>query len=80
MENRDESSRRALLKPWTPQKEVVLAQSFLSIFEDGKVGNNQQRQKFWKRICEDFSECVGGSDRTTHQINSKWATMFKEQV
>ena len=38
MENRGETSRRALPKPWTPQEEVVLAQSFLSIFEDAEVG------------------------------------------
>ena len=46
MENRGETSRRALLKPWTPQEEVALAQSFLSISEDGEVGNNQRHQKF----------------------------------
>ena len=72
MENRGESSRRAMRKPWDPQEEVALAQSFLSISGDGEVGNNQRREKFWERIHEDFSERVGGSYRTTHQINSKW--------
>ena len=66
MGNRGESSRRTLPKPWTPQEEVVLTQSFLSILEDGEVGNNERRQKFWERIREDFSQRVGGSDRTTH--------------
>ena len=42
-----------------------------SIFEDDVVGNKQRRQKFRERIREDFSQRVGGSDRTTHQINSK---------
>ena len=76
MENRVESSCRALPKPWTPQEEVALAQSFLSISEYGKVGNNERRQKFWERIREDFSQRVGGSDRTTHQINSKWIDLY----
>jgi hypothetical protein len=65
-----ESSGPAAPKPWTPQEEVALAQSYLSISEDGEVGNNQRCEKFWERIREDFSQRVGGSDRTTHQINS----------
>ena len=36
-----ESSDPEAPKPWTPQEEVALAQSFLSISEDGNVGNNQ---------------------------------------
>ena len=67
-----ESSGTAAPKPWTPQEEVTLAQSFLSISEDGNVGNKKRRKKFWERILQDFSMRVGGSDRSTHQLNSKW--------
>ena len=76
MENRGESSGPAPPKPWTPQEEVALAQSFLFISEDGEVGNNQRHQEFWERIREDFSQHVGGSDRTAHQINSKWRDLY----
>ena len=67
-----ESSGPAAPKSWTPQKEVALAQSFLSISEDGNVGNNQRRKKLWEQILQDFSQRVGGSGRSTHQLNSKW--------
>ena len=55
-----ESSGLAPPKLWTPQEEVALARSYLSISEDVEVGNNQRRKKFWERIHEDFSERVGG--------------------
>jgi hypothetical protein len=57
---------------WTPEEEVALAQSYLNISEDANVGNAQRRKKFWARVLQDFIQRLGGSDRTTHQLNSKW--------
>ncbi|KAK1420151.1 hypothetical protein QVD17_21515 [Tagetes erecta] len=66
---------RAERQIWTPNQEENLAKAWVHISVDKKVGNQQPRDGFWKRVLEHYATLEGGSTRTHHQLNSKWTSL-----
>ncbi|KAK1406949.1 hypothetical protein QVD17_38559 [Tagetes erecta] len=61
---------RAERQIWTPNQEENLAKAWVHISVDKKVGNQQPRDGFWKRVLKHYTTLEGGSTRTHHQLNS----------
>jgi len=66
---------RAERQVWTPNQEENLAKAWVQISVDKKVGNQQTRDGFWKRVLKHYVSLEGGSTRTHHQLNSKWTSL-----
>ncbi|KAK1436789.1 hypothetical protein QVD17_02572 [Tagetes erecta] len=66
---------RAERQIWTPNQEENLAKAWVHISVDKKVGNQQPRDGFWKRVLKHYATLEGGSTRTHHQLNSKWTSL-----
>jgi len=71
----DSQSSKKKSKPWNTQEEVVLAKAWIDVSKDWETGN---RESFWGQALEYFCKELGGSDRTVHQVNSKWKEMNKK--
>ncbi|KAF5754754.1 putative glutathione transferase transcription factor MYB family [Helianthus annuus] len=76
-ENVAEPERKAKAKreTWTPRQEEALAKGFVHCTLNKKKGNQQKADGFWKKVLNHYNETVGGSNRTHHQVRSKWMTM-----
>ncbi|KAJ0621850.1 putative glutathione transferase transcription factor MYB family [Helianthus annuus] len=73
----DEPERKGKAKreSWSPRQEKALAKAFVHCTLNKKKGNQQKKDGFWKKVLNHFNETVGGSNRTHHQVRSKWMTM-----
>ncbi|CAI9275358.1 unnamed protein product [Lactuca saligna] len=65
-------------KQWSIDEEVALAKAWIDVSKDPEIENRQQSDSFWRRILEYFSKQLGGTDRTVHQMNSKWKNMHEK--
>ncbi|KAL7608714.1 hypothetical protein Lser_V15G10950 [Lactuca serriola] len=65
-------------KQWSIEEEVALAKAWVDVSKDPEIENRQQSDSFWRRILECFSKQLGGTDRTVHQMNSKWKNMHEK--
>ncbi|CAH1429961.1 unnamed protein product [Lactuca virosa] len=65
-------------KQWSIDEEVALAKAWVDVSKDPEIENRQQSDSFWRRILEYFSKQLGGTDRTVHQMNSKWKNMHEK--
>ncbi|PWA57844.1 hypothetical protein CTI12_AA403720 [Artemisia annua] len=70
-----EDNRIKRKKNWTSDEEVALAEAWVHISTCKKVGNEQSRDSFWKRILDHFKENVKDTTRTYHSLNTKWQNM-----
>ncbi|KAJ0780628.1 putative transcription factor MYB family [Helianthus annuus] len=61
---------------WTKYQEVALAKAWVHCSTNKKKGNQQTRDGFWRRILDHYNATVGGSNRTVHQVRSKWNPMM----
>ncbi|KAL7594845.1 hypothetical protein Lser_V15G31187 [Lactuca serriola] len=58
---------------------VRLAQSWIDISEDAKVGKDKKHDRFWIRVLHRFHKGMNrGEYHTKHQVYSKWGKMNKE--
>ncbi|KAJ0475661.1 putative glutathione transferase [Helianthus annuus] len=61
---------------WTKVQEEALAKAWVHCSTNKKKGNQQNRDSFWRKILDHFNATVGGSNRTVHQVRSKWGPMM----
>ncbi|KAM0056701.1 putative glutathione transferase [Helianthus debilis subsp. tardiflorus] len=72
---RDKKGKMASEK-WTKVQEEALAKAWVHCSTNKKKGNQQNRDSFWRKILDHFNATVGGSNRTVHQVRSKWGPMM----
>ncbi|XP_023772676.1 glutathione S-transferase T3-like [Lactuca sativa] len=65
-------------KNWVEREELALARAYVNVSKDKQRGNQQRFDAFWERVLEHFSVQMGGSDRSRHQVNSKWKDLQKK--
>ncbi|PWA34805.1 myb-like domain, Myb/SANT-like DNA-binding domain protein [Artemisia annua] len=70
-----ENNRIKRKKNWTSGEEVALAKAWVHISTCPKVGNEQSRYTFSKRLLEHFKENVKDTTRSHHSLNTKWQNM-----
>ncbi|KAF5779962.1 putative glutathione transferase transcription factor MYB family [Helianthus annuus] len=61
---------------WTKYQEEALAKAWVHCSTNKNKGNQQTRDGFWRRILDHYNATVGGSNRTVHQVRSKWNPMM----
>ncbi|KAJ0575777.1 putative glutathione transferase [Helianthus annuus] len=61
---------------WSKYQEEALAKAWVHCSTDKKKGNQQTRDCFWPKILDHYNATVGGSNRTVHQVRSKWIPMM----
>ncbi|KAJ0665979.1 putative glutathione transferase transcription factor MYB family [Helianthus annuus] len=61
---------------WIKVQEEALAKAWVHCSTNKKKGNQQNRDSFWRKILDHFNATVGGSNRTVHQVRSKWNPML----
>ncbi|PWA72337.1 myb-like domain, Myb/SANT-like DNA-binding domain protein [Artemisia annua] len=62
---------------WTPDEEEALAKAWIKISVDRDVGDRQKKEGFWGRVTKHFKTLVPRTQRTHHQLNSKWTPMHQ---
>ncbi|MFS8025708.1 hypothetical protein Hanom_Chr16g01478401 [Helianthus anomalus] len=72
---RDEKGKMESQK-WTKVQEEALAKAWVHCSTNKKKGNQQNRDSFWRKILDHFNATVGGSNRTVHQVQSKWGPVM----
>ncbi|XP_023748851.1 uncharacterized protein LOC111897119 [Lactuca sativa] len=69
---------KAESKLWEPQEVLVLAQSWIDVSEDVKMGRNQIHDRFWMQIRARFHKGMNLEPyRNKHQVYSKWGKINK---
>ncbi|KAK1421987.1 hypothetical protein QVD17_24800 [Tagetes erecta] len=68
-------SNRKKAKAWNNEEEDALAKAWIDVSEGPEIGNQQRSELFWKRALVHFEAQLGSTDRTVHQLNSKWKDM-----
>ncbi|KAJ0906781.1 putative glutathione transferase transcription factor MYB family [Helianthus annuus] len=66
---------KAKRENWTPKQEEALAKAYIHCTLNKKKDNQQKADGFWKQVLNHFNQTVGGSNRTHHQVRSKWLAM-----
>ncbi|XP_022014465.1 uncharacterized protein LOC110913957 [Helianthus annuus] len=66
---------KAKWENWTHRQEEALAKAYVHCTLNKKKGNQQRADGFWKKVLNHYNETVGGSNRTHHQVHSKWMPM-----
>ncbi|PWA46385.1 myb-like domain, Myb/SANT-like DNA-binding domain protein [Artemisia annua] len=62
---------------WTSDEEEALAKAWIKISVDRDVGDRQKKEGFWGRVTKHFKTLVPRTQRTHHQLNSKWTPMHQ---
>ncbi|XP_021983184.1 uncharacterized protein LOC110928601 [Helianthus annuus] len=70
-----EKKGKTVSEKWTKEQEEALAKAWVHCSTNKKKGNQQSRESFWGKILEHFNKTIGGSNRTVHQVRSKWNPM-----
>nr|GEV08422.1 glutathione S-transferase T3-like [Tanacetum cinerariifolium] len=63
---------------WTQNKELLLAENFIQIYEDLKTGCDQQKDTFWYKILDVYNTEAkrrGFIERTKNMLTGKWTPM-----
>ncbi|GJS77625.1 hypothetical protein Tco_0727506 [Tanacetum coccineum] len=63
---------------WTQDEELLLAESFIQISEDPKIGCDQQKYTFWYKILDVYNTKAkrrGFIERTKNMLTEKWTPM-----
>ncbi|GJY13325.1 hypothetical protein Tco_0382634 [Tanacetum coccineum] len=63
---------------WTQAEELLLAESFIQIFEDPKTGCDQKLATFWYKILDVYNQEAnkkGFQERTKNMLTGKWTPM-----
>ncbi|GJV98255.1 ribonuclease H-like domain-containing protein, partial [Tanacetum coccineum] len=63
---------------WSQDEELILAESFIQISEDPKMGCDQQKDSFWYKILEVYNAEAkrrGFIERTKNMLTGKWIPM-----
>ncbi|KAM0069932.1 putative glutathione transferase transcription factor MYB-HB-like family [Helianthus debilis subsp. tardiflorus] len=71
-ENAPERKGKAKRESWTPKQEEALSKAYVHCTLNKKKGNQQKADGFWKQVLNHFNQTAGGSNRTHHQVRSKW--------
>ncbi|GJX96450.1 hypothetical protein Tco_0352248 [Tanacetum coccineum] len=72
-----EAKKRAR-RVWSQEEELILAKSFIQIFEDPKVGSDQKNDTFWYKVLEAYNAEAkkrGYMERTKNMLTGKWTPM-----
>ncbi|KAJ0530433.1 putative glutathione transferase [Helianthus annuus] len=67
---------KTVSEKWTKVQEEALAKAWVHCSTNKKKGNQQNHDSFWRKILYHFNATVGGSNRTVHQVRSKWNPML----
>ena len=73
-----EKKGKTVSEKWTKDQEEALAKAWVHCSTNKKKGNQQSRESFWGKILEHFNKTIGGSNRTVHQVRSKWNPMHSK--
>ncbi|GKD24916.1 hypothetical protein Tco_1231130 [Tanacetum coccineum] len=63
---------------WTQDEELILEESFIQIYEDPKIGCDQQKDTFWYKILDVYNTEAnrrGFIERTKNMLTEKWTPM-----
>ncbi|GKA11151.1 hypothetical protein Tco_0690584 [Tanacetum coccineum] len=63
---------------WSKYEELILAESFIQIFEDPKTGCDQKNETFWYKILDVYNAEAkrrGYMERTKNMLTGKWTLM-----
>ncbi|GJX91885.1 hypothetical protein Tco_0345211 [Tanacetum coccineum] len=63
---------------WSQEEELILAESFIQISEDPRVGSDQKNDTFWYKILEAYNAEAkkrGYMERTKNMLTGKWTSM-----
>lgn len=71
-------THRVKRRNWEEREEIALAKAYISCSEDQERGNTQRSDSFWQNVLEHFQAQIQGTDRTKHQINSKYKDMLNK--
>nr|GEU88653.1 hypothetical protein [Tanacetum cinerariifolium] len=59
---------------WSSDKEALLAECYVAVFEDRNVGRSQAKDTFWVRVMHEFNR-KNFQERTKDMLTSKWTTL-----
>ncbi|KAK9051405.1 hypothetical protein SSX86_028032 [Deinandra increscens subsp. villosa] len=77
--NKKKSTTKADRTPWTTDEKKYLAQAYIHVTEDKKVGDQQRFSSFWQRVVDHFIGLIGReTNRNVHQITTKWKNLNKK--
>ncbi|CAH1422697.1 unnamed protein product [Lactuca virosa] len=77
-EKKHNYTHRQKRKKWVEREELALARAYVDVSKDKQRGNQQRFDAFWERALAHFNVQMGGSDRSRHQVNSKWKDLQKK--
>ncbi|GJV24578.1 hypothetical protein Tco_1377273 [Tanacetum coccineum] len=67
---------------WSQDKELLLAECFIQISEDPKIGSDQKNDTFWYKIIEVYNDQAGKRGfliHTKNMLTGKW-TLINQEV
>ncbi|CAH1436638.1 unnamed protein product [Lactuca virosa] len=71
-------THRQKRKNWVEREKLPLARAYVDVSKDKKRRNQQRSDAFCERVLKHFNIQMGGSDRSRHQVNSKWKDLQKK--
>ncbi|GJX94495.1 hypothetical protein Tco_0349081 [Tanacetum coccineum] len=66
---------------WSQEEELLLAECFIQIFEDPRIGSDQKNDTFWYKILDAYNDQAGKRGfpiRTKNMLTGKWTPMNRE--
>ncbi|XP_021979909.1 glutathione S-transferase T3-like [Helianthus annuus] len=70
-----ERKGKAKQENWTSNQEEALVKAYVHCNLNKGKDNQQKADGFWKQVVKHFNQTVGGSNRSHHQVRSKWLAM-----
>ncbi|KAL4583961.1 hypothetical protein LXL04_008549 [Taraxacum kok-saghyz] len=71
-------TKRVRPQRWIEAEEVGLSKAYIQCSIDDKKGNQKERTAFWQDILKHLCTQIQGSDRSRHQLNSKWKDLQRK--
>ncbi|XP_071695527.1 uncharacterized protein [Rutidosis leptorrhynchoides] len=62
---------------WTPEEEEILAECWLDVTENPKIGTPQSADSFWNTVVDNYNQ-LADRKRNNDQITGKWAKMSRD--
>ncbi|GJR83753.1 hypothetical protein Tco_0154538 [Tanacetum coccineum] len=66
---------------WSQEEDMLLAECFIQIFEDPRIGSDQKNDTFWYKILDSYNDQAGKRGfpiRTKNMLTGKWTPMNPE--
>ncbi|GJZ57256.1 hypothetical protein Tco_0612750 [Tanacetum coccineum] len=66
---------------WSQEEELLLAECFIQISEDPRIGSDQKNDTFWYKILDAYNDQAGKRGfpiRTKNMLTGKWTPMNRE--